>query len=330
MGGVVLACRVGCVVDRSPQARCASVFRLPRESAGALKRRSRPCSAMRENHPREVVAVELAVGERVIAVCVKPGRDQYQLGAKHAGCGQHGAAGDQRASVGIRPRGVRPPGRTARGVRPPGIHRKDHRPCHRPSSSTPSAPRSAAPSRARSPRCGRTRRSPSSSTSCSSATPGVDPASVEEVVAGCGLPQGLQANNIARIAVLLSDKLGQETNGIDRLALLRVGSRRDPRSPPTTSSPARATSTSRVAWSSSRATTQPQEAAHPEDQNEHAAGQGARRSPTRTSRWVSPPRTSPSSYGVTREQQDEYAQRSQERAVAAQQPTGSSTARSSR
>ena len=31
---------------------------------------------------------------------------------------------------------------------------------------------------------------------------------------GCGLPQGLQANNIGRIAVLLSEKLGQETNGI--------------------------------------------------------------------------------------------------------------------
>src|SRR6478736_5096701 len=44
-------------------------------------------------------------------------------------------------------------------------------------------------------------------------TPGVDPSSVEEVIAGCGLPQGLQANNIARIAVLLSEKLGQETNG---------------------------------------------------------------------------------------------------------------------
>src|SRR4051794_41854530 len=44
-------------------------------------------------------------------------------------------------------------------------------------------------------------------------TPDVDPASVEELVAGCGLPQGLQANNIARLAVLLSDKLGQTTNG---------------------------------------------------------------------------------------------------------------------
>src|SRR6185436_11017684 len=43
--------------------------------------------------------------------------------------------------------------------------------------------------------------------------PDVDPSTVEEVVAGCGLPQGLQANNIARIAVLLSDKLGENTNG---------------------------------------------------------------------------------------------------------------------
>ena len=43
--------------------------------------------------------------------------------------------------------------------------------------------------------------------------PDVDPATVEEVIAGCGQPQGLQANNIARIAVLLSDKLGLETAG---------------------------------------------------------------------------------------------------------------------
>ena len=39
--------------------------------------------------------------------------------------------------------------------------------------------------------------------------PEVDPSSVEEVIAGCGLPQGLQANNIGRISVLLSDKLGR-------------------------------------------------------------------------------------------------------------------------
>ena len=43
--------------------------------------------------------------------------------------------------------------------------------------------------------------------------PDVDPASVEEVVAGCGLPQGRQAFNIGRIITLLSEKLPQEVNG---------------------------------------------------------------------------------------------------------------------
>jgi acetyl-CoA C-acetyltransferase len=41
----------------------------------------------------------------------------------------------------------------------------------------------------------------------------VDPASVEEVYAGCGMPQGLQAFNIARIMVLLSEKLPVSVNG---------------------------------------------------------------------------------------------------------------------
>src|SRR3954451_25230566 len=44
--------------------------------------------------------------------------------------------------------------------------------------------------------------------------PDVDPGLVEDVFCGCGMPQGLQAFNIARIIVLLSDKLSQETNGV--------------------------------------------------------------------------------------------------------------------
>ncbi len=43
--------------------------------------------------------------------------------------------------------------------------------------------------------------------------PDVDPKLVEDVYCGCGMPQGLQAFNIARIIVLLSEKLGQETTG---------------------------------------------------------------------------------------------------------------------
>jgi acetyl-CoA C-acetyltransferase len=44
--------------------------------------------------------------------------------------------------------------------------------------------------------------------------PDVDPALVEDVICGCGMPQGLQAFNVARIIALLSEKLSQETNGV--------------------------------------------------------------------------------------------------------------------
>ncbi|HEX2128019.1 MAG TPA: acetyl-CoA C-acyltransferase [Solirubrobacterales bacterium] len=43
--------------------------------------------------------------------------------------------------------------------------------------------------------------------------PDVDPKLVEDVLCGCGMPQGLQAFNVARIIVLLSEKLTQETTG---------------------------------------------------------------------------------------------------------------------
>ena len=43
--------------------------------------------------------------------------------------------------------------------------------------------------------------------------PDVDPALIEDVLCGCGMPQGLQAFNLARIIVLLSEKLPQETTG---------------------------------------------------------------------------------------------------------------------
>jgi acetyl-CoA C-acetyltransferase len=44
--------------------------------------------------------------------------------------------------------------------------------------------------------------------------PDVDPASVEDVFCGCGMPQGLQAFNVARIMVLLSEKLPETVNGV--------------------------------------------------------------------------------------------------------------------
>ena len=44
--------------------------------------------------------------------------------------------------------------------------------------------------------------------------PEVDPALVEDLFCGCGMPQGLQAFNIGRIVSLLSEKLPQEVNGV--------------------------------------------------------------------------------------------------------------------
>jgi acetyl-CoA C-acetyltransferase len=46
------------------------------------------------------------------------------------------------------------------------------------------------------------------------ANPEVAPETVEEVICGCGLPQGLQAFNIGRIIVLLSEKLPDTVNGV--------------------------------------------------------------------------------------------------------------------
>ncbi len=44
--------------------------------------------------------------------------------------------------------------------------------------------------------------------------PGLDPALVEDVICGCGMPQGLEAFNIGRIISLLSEKLPQTVNGV--------------------------------------------------------------------------------------------------------------------
>ena len=45
------------------------------------------------------------------------------------------------------------------------------------------------------------------------ANPGVDPALVEEVITGCGMPQGKQAFNVGRIIALLSQRLPLEVSG---------------------------------------------------------------------------------------------------------------------
>jgi acetyl-CoA C-acetyltransferase len=44
--------------------------------------------------------------------------------------------------------------------------------------------------------------------------PDVAPDSIEDVFCGCGMPQGLQAFNIARMSVLLSERLPETVNGV--------------------------------------------------------------------------------------------------------------------
>ena len=147
--------------------------------------------------------------------------------------------------------------------------------------------------------------------------PGLDPALVEEVICGCGLPQGLQANNIGRIAVLLSEKLTDATTGhtVSRycasgLEAIRAAANNIVAGQGDVYIAAGVEFVSRYNAA--------QEAGHPEDWNEALQG----KEPGQPDAYISMGVTAENvaeRYGVTRQQQDEYAQRSQELAVAAQE-----------
>lgn len=147
--------------------------------------------------------------------------------------------------------------------------------------------------------------------------PGVDPSSVEEVIAGCGLPQGLQANNIGRIAVLLSEKLGQETTAttVSRycasgLEAIRTAANAVQAGQGDVYIAAGVEFTSKF--------NEAQEAVRPQDQNEALQG----KEPGQPNAYIAMGETAENvaeRYGVTREEQDAFAQRSQERAVASQE-----------
>jgi acetyl-CoA C-acetyltransferase len=146
--------------------------------------------------------------------------------------------------------------------------------------------------------------------------PGVDPSTVEELIAGCGLPQGLQANNIARIAVLLSDRLTQSTNGstVSRYCASGLDAIRNAANA-VVAGQGDVYIAGGVEFVSRYNAAQ--EAAHPEDQNEHLQGNDGR-----PNAYIAMGLTAENvaeRYGVSREDQDHYAQRSQERAVAAQE-----------
>jgi acetyl-CoA C-acetyltransferase len=147
--------------------------------------------------------------------------------------------------------------------------------------------------------------------------PGVDPALVEEVICGCGLPQGLQANNIGRIAVLLSERLGQETTGttVSRYCASGLEAIRQAANS-VIAGQGDVYIAAGVEFVSKY--NEAQEAARVADQNEKLQG----KEPGQPDAYIAMGETAENvaeRYGVTREEQDRFAQRSQERAVAAQE-----------
>ena len=146
--------------------------------------------------------------------------------------------------------------------------------------------------------------------------PDVDPETVEEVYAGCGLPQGLQAFNIARIIVLLSEKLPISVNGttISRYCASSLEAIRQ------AGNAVRAGEgdvyiASGVEWVSRF--NERQEAAGVADQNERL--QGSDGDPDAYIQMGDTAVNVAKKFGVKREDMDRYAQRSQELAVESQE-----------
>jgi acetyl-CoA C-acetyltransferase len=147
--------------------------------------------------------------------------------------------------------------------------------------------------------------------------PGVDPASVEEVIAGCGLPQGRQAFNIGRIIALLSEKLPREVNGstVSRycasgLDAIRIASNNVRAGQGDVYLAAGVEFVSQY--------NERQEAAGLADQNERLQG----KEPGQPDVYIQMGETAVNvakKYGVSREDMDKYAQRSQELAVESQE-----------
>src|SRR4051795_436051 len=144
----------------------------------------------------------------------------------------------------------------------------------------------------------------------------VDPASVEEVYTGCGLPQGLQAFNISRIMVLLSERLPITVNGttISRYCASSLESIR------TAANAVQAGQgdtyiAAGVEWVSRY--NERSEAAGEADQNEKLQGNNGQ-----PDAYISMGLTAENvaeKYEVSRADMDKYAQRSQELAVASQE-----------
>ncbi len=145
----------------------------------------------------------------------------------------------------------------------------------------------------------------------------VAPDSVEEVVAGCGLPQGRQAFNIGRIMVLLSEKLPETTNGstvarycASGLDAIRIAANNVVAGQGDTYIAAGVEFVSQY--------NERQEAAGEADQNEKLQG----KEPGQPNAYISMGLTAENvadRYEVSRAEMDKYAQRSQELAVQSQE-----------
>jgi acetyl-CoA C-acetyltransferase len=145
--------------------------------------------------------------------------------------------------------------------------------------------------------------------------PGVDPALVEEVYLGVGQPQGYQAYNMARIAVLLSRHLRKETGGVtinrycaSSLEAIRVASNNVRAGQGDVFIAAGVEFVSRYNDANERL--------RPQERNERLDGTNGLPDAYITMGLTA--ENVAAKYGVTREQQDEYAKLSQDRAVAAQ------------
>ncbi len=146
--------------------------------------------------------------------------------------------------------------------------------------------------------------------------PDVDPATVDDVVAGCGMTQGEQAFNIGRIAVLLSQKLPDHVTGstiarycASSLNAIRIGADSIRAGDTDVYIAAGIESVTRAGPNS--------ENVLPETQNPKLKGENGTHNA-----YIAMGETAENvaeRYGVTREQQDEYAKRSQDLAVAAQE-----------
>ena len=146
--------------------------------------------------------------------------------------------------------------------------------------------------------------------------PEVQPESVEEVIAGCGLPQGLQAFNIGRIMALLSERLPDTVNGVtvSRYCASSLESIRE------AANAVRAGEgdtyiAAGVEWVSRY--NERQEAAGVADQNEKLQGKDGQ-----PNAYIAMGLTAENvadKWEVSRADMDKYAQRSQELAVASQE-----------